>query len=101
MVSEEYRKEIKTLYAAIPEMEGWQGGNVQELREGKWVAELEKCLKSGGKTAQDVAEAAKSAPWKIRIARELKRTTTATNPWVAKKLGMGHPSRIPNLLKDI
>ena len=101
LASKEYRKEIIKLYATIPEMGGWQGADVQELREGKWESELEKHLRRAGKTTQDVAEAAKSAPWKVMIARELRRTTTATNPWIAKQLAMGHPSRIPNLLKDI
>ncbi len=32
------------------------------------------------------------------IAGELKRETTATNPWIANVLSMGHPSRIPNLI---
>ena len=98
LASAEYRKEIKKLYAEIPEMAGWQGGDVQELREGKWEAELEGHLKRAGKTARDVTAAAKSAAWKVRIARELKRTTTATNPWIARSLAMGHPSRVTNLM---
>jgi len=101
LASGEYRKEIKKLYAQIPEMAGWQGGDVQELREGKWEKELEKHLKRSGKTACDAVLAAKSAPWKIRIARKLKSMTTATNPWIARSLAMGHPSRVPNLLNGI
>ena len=101
LASEEYRKEIKKLYAEIPEMAGWQGGDVRELREGKWESELEKHLNRARKTTRDVAGAAKSAPWKVRIARELKRATTATNSWIAKSLAMGHPSRVSNLVNDI
>ncbi len=101
LASAEYRKEIKKLYAEIPEMADWQGADVRELREGKWEAALEKHLKRAGKTTHDVVGAAKSAPWKVWIARELKRTTTATNPWIARSLAMGHPSRIPNLVNDI
>ena len=101
MASVEYRKEIKKLYAELPEMVGWQGGDVRELREGKWESELERHLKRARKSARDVVASAKSAPWKVRIARELKRTTTATNPWIARSLAMGHPSRVPNLVKDI
>ena len=101
LASAEYRKEIKKLYAEIPEMAGWQGGDVRELREGKWEFELEKYLKRVGKTTRDVLAAAKSAPWKVRIARDLKRTTTATNSWIARSLAMGHPSRVSNLVNDI
>ena len=82
-------------------MGGWQGSGMQELREGKWVVELEKHSKQAGKTTPDVAEAAKSALWKVMIARELRLTTTATNPWIARHLAMGHPSRISNWLNDI
>lgn len=101
LASAEYRKEIKKLYAEIPEMAGWQGGDVRELREGKWESELAKHLRRARKTEREVEAAAKSAPWKIRIARELKRTTTATNSWIARSLAMGHPSRVPNLVNDI
>jgi REP element-mobilizing transposase RayT len=33
--------------------------------------------------------------------REMKRATTTTNPWIAKALGMGHPSRVCNLVNGI
>ncbi len=100
LASKEYRKEIKSLYAELPEREGWQGDEVKELREGKWQRELERQLKRMRKTVGDVEQSGKSVPWKITIARELKRTTTATNPWIANALAMGHPSRVCNLVKS-
>jgi len=36
LASVDYSKEIKALYAGIPEKKGWQGDEVRELREGKW-----------------------------------------------------------------
>jgi hypothetical protein len=33
--------------------------------------------------------------------REMKRRTTATNPWLAEVLNMGHPSRVCNLINGI
>lgn len=101
VASAEYRKDIKELYAKIPEKEGWQGEDVNELREGKWINELEKLLKRAKKSRKDIEKEKKSAGWKVRIAKEMKRTTTATNPWLAKALAMGHPSRVCNLVKDI
>lgn len=101
LASVEYRKEIKKLYAEIPEMDGWHGGDLSELREGKWELELEKQLKRSGKTTHEIVQNAKSAAWKVRIARELRRSTTATNDWIAKSLAMGHPSRVSNLVNDI
>jgi hypothetical protein len=31
----------------------------------------------------------------------MKRRTTATNPWLAEVLNMGHPSRVGNLINGI
>lgn len=101
LASAQYRKDIKELYAEIPEKEGWQGEEVRELREGKWEKELEVLLKIAKKTRADVEAATKSAKWKVGIAREMKRRTTATNPWLAQALAMGHPSRVCNLVRGI
>ena len=98
MASLDYRKEIKALYAGIPEKEGWQGDEVRELREGKWEMELKKLLRRARKTHDEDLVAQKSAAWNIKIACELRRETTATNPWIAIALSMGHPSRVSNLI---
>jgi len=42
----------------------------------------------------------KGAPWKAKIARELRTHTTTGNPWIAKRLNMGHPSRVTNLIRE-
>jgi hypothetical protein len=52
---------------------------VTELREGKWKRALAALLKRTRKTDKDALETPKSAKWKIRIARELRSTSTATN----------------------
>jgi hypothetical protein len=69
LASAEYRKDIKGLYAEIPEKEGWQGQEVRELREGKWEKELEALLRKVKKTREDVESAKKSAKWKVGITR--------------------------------
>ena len=42
----------------------------------------------------------KGAAWKIEIARLLRKQTTAKNGWIAKRLNMGHPSRVSNLIQN-
>jgi hypothetical protein len=42
----------------------------------------------------------KGASWKIEIARLLRKQTTAKNGWIAKRLNMGHPSRVSNLIQN-
>jgi len=98
LASLDYRKEIKALYAGIPEKEGWQGDKVCELMEGKWEMELKKFLGRARKTHDEVLATQKSAAGKIKIACELRRETTATNPRIAIALSMGHPSRASNLI---
>jgi REP element-mobilizing transposase RayT len=67
---------------------------VGELREEKWGMALAALLRQARKSCQAIDRSAKSAEWRIRIARAMKRRTTATNPWLAAALRMGHPSRV-------
>ena len=43
----------------------------------------------------------KGADWKAKIARDLRANTTAGNIWIARRLNMGHPSRITNLIRNV
>jgi hypothetical protein len=50
-------------------------------------------LRRARKTDKDASEAPKSAKWKIRIAPELRSTSTATKAWIAERPARGHPTR--------
>jgi hypothetical protein len=54
--------------------------------------------REGATTAKDAAREAKSAAWKVAIAAEMKRTTTATNQWLARALQMGSPFTVSRLV---
>jgi REP element-mobilizing transposase RayT len=99
VASEEFRAELKKAYAEMDEPAGWAGAEVAELREAKWEGLLTRLLRSAGKTRKDAREDRKSAPWKVRIARELRATSTAPNAWIARHLAMGHPTRVCNLIR--
>ncbi len=101
VASEEFRMDLKKRYASTEESSGWGGPEVAELREEKWRQTLERLLKRERKTRKDIAAEAKSIPWKVRIAKELRSTTTATNSWIAANLSMGHPTRVCNLIRDM
>ncbi len=60
-----------------------------ELREAVWTRELERLLADARKTRADAVDDWCGAPWKVQIARDLRRTTTATNGWIARELSMG------------
>lgn len=96
-----YRKGLKKRYAATQEASGWRGPEVAELREEKWRQALARLMKKERKSPKDIAAEAKSIPWKVRIAKELRSTTTATNSWIAANLSMGHPTRVCNLIRDM
>ena len=78
----------------------WEGSELKELNEAMWEGLVEKVLAAAGKTEADLQSDPKGSPWKAKIARELRARTTANNPWIAKRLSMGHPSRVTNLIRE-
>ncbi len=76
-----------------------QGGD-RKLAEELWEVQATKCLEVAGKTGKSVVNEAKGAPWKVAIAAVLKNTTTASNPWIARRLNMGSPFRLSRLVSD-
>lgn len=76
-----------------------QGGD-RKLAEELWEAQALVCLKAVKKTEQAVLKEPKGAAWKVAIAAVLKGTTTASNPWIARRLNMGSPFRLSRLVSD-
>lgn len=71
-----------------------------ELNEGMWDQLVADRIAAAGKTEADVAGDRKGAVWKVQIARELRAKTTAGNIWIARRLNMGHPFRVTNLIRN-
>jgi len=57
-------------------------------------------MKEANKRREDVELSAKTAEWKVRIAKRLRETTTARNAWIAEKLKMGHSSWVTNAFRE-
>jgi hypothetical protein len=75
---------------------------IQKLR--CWIDRRNQKVITGScadKSETDLQTAPKGAPWKAGIARMLRIKTTAGNPWIAKRLNMGHPSRVTNLIREL
>jgi len=99
VASKEYKKERqKEISNDYPDVE-WEGVGMSDLKAAKWESLLKKELKSLGKNQKDIESSPKGMEWKIKIAIAL-RTEGASNPWIAKALNMGHPSRVSNLLSN-
>ncbi len=62
---------------------------MKEAREGVWQEELSRLLGRLRRKPTDVAQAPKSATWKVAIAAAMKARTTVTNRWLAEALNMG------------
>ena len=73
----------------------------KELRELSWEKLLVACqqqLENWG-LVSDLKR--KSAPWKIALAAFLKTFSTASNPWIASRLGIGHPDALSRYVAEM
>ncbi len=96
--SVEAKKELaRELAAKAPDTE-WEGVDMQELNEARWERILSEEMKRAGKTESDIAADRKGASWKVIIAKRLRRETTVGNPWLARRLNMGHPNYVSSLV---
>jgi len=96
--SKEARLELaEKVLAETPEsdLEGFALGDVKKER---WEGVTRTELKRLRKTADDILRDLKGAPWKVEIARLLRKQTTASNPWIAERLNMGHPNHVSFLI---
>lgn len=66
-------------------------GTSKADHESYWETVTSKLIVASGHSEADVAKDRKSAGWKLEIASNLKATTGVSNPWMAKRLNLGHP----------
>lgn len=85
------------LAKANPSVE-WDGADQQSLNEARWEGIVQEEMSRRGKAKGDVAQDLKGAPWKVAIAKRLRRETTAGNPWIAERLSMGHRNHVSLLV---
>jgi len=71
---------------------------LEDMRQEEREIALQALLKCLGKGSEDISSGAKGAPWKVAIAAEMKRRTTASNPWLSGQLNMGSPFRLSRLV---
>ena len=94
LASKTYKKQLREEFNRMEVARDWGGSELRELNQGKWENVVLEELRSKGKNEGDVAGDPKGAAWKIEIARRLRKETSASNPWIAGRLNMGHPSRV-------
>ena len=79
----------------------WAGSELKELNEVMWDGLVEQKLVAAGRSEADLPAEPKRARWKAEIARTFRAQTTPGNPWIAKRLNIGHPSHVTRLIREI
>lgn len=85
--TKDFKRALLQDRAATVDDRAWDGGGRQEIREARWEAALSSLLERIPAEARQ--DRRKSAPWKVRLALEMKTATEATNDWLAAQLDMG------------
>lgn len=96
---EEKKALAKDMAEKHPDVD-WEGADLQALNEAQWDAVVCAQMRRIKQDEASLLTAPKGAAWKIEIARLLRKQTTAKNGWIAKRLNMGHPSRVSNLIQN-
>jgi putative transposase len=93
-----FKKELlkvhRHLESSLDRKEAGPGEISMEL----WEERLSLYLAALKKTGGDIAADAKGALWKVAVAAAMKSATTASNPWLARRLRMGSPFRLSRLV---
>jgi hypothetical protein len=97
--SEEFKARLVTEYGLTEQARAWETTGAKEVARIRWQKELDRLLARLGKRREDAAAGRKSAPWKIAIAAQLKKTTSASNGWLAAVLQMGTPTMVSQTMQ--
>ena len=92
------KKELADELAGSEPLVDWDGVDLKELNEARWEREVREEMARQGKTEADITGRSKGVDWKVRIAKKLRKETSAKNAWIAERLCMGHPNYVSNLV---
>ena len=73
--------------AVAADTRAWESDGVREVRAAQWQAVLDRLRQR--LPVQEMQNPRKSAPWRVRLAAQMKAATDASNGWLAAQLGMG------------
>jgi REP element-mobilizing transposase RayT len=80
------------------EARAWDQSGAQEIRQTRWESLFRQALAVLGRKESDLEAGPKSAGWKVALAVLLKERTQASNPWLAKRLGITRPAYLSRLV---
>jgi REP element-mobilizing transposase RayT len=96
--SRQFKKELLKEHSDLAGRRERGDATPDEIAEELWAERLGIYLSAVRKTELDTQADAKGADWKVVVAAVMKRTTTASNPWLAQRLHMGSPFRLSRLV---
>jgi len=73
--------------AVATDTRAWESTGVREVREAQWQVMLDRLRQQV--PPKEAHDQRKSAPWKVKLATQMKASTDASNGWLATQLGMG------------
>lgn len=73
--------------AVAADTRAWESAGVREVRAAQWQRVLDRLRRSV--PPKETEDHRKSAPWKVKLATQMKASTDASNGWLAGQLGMG------------
>ena len=85
-------------HALAAESRAWENQGAREIRQHAWEELFTRALKALGRKEGELAAGSKSAPWKVALATFLKERSQASNPWLARRLGMLRPVYLSRLV---
>jgi hypothetical protein len=89
-----WRKALAHEHAHLALAPEFSHSEVKELQSERWERALEKALQEIDRSPTELSSAAKSAPWKRALARQLRDAVAPPYRWLAEKLCMGKPSSV-------
>lgn len=85
----EFGKDMIQEYRELATRGPQLASELNTAKEAAWAEALGSLLRASERTIEDVRTAAKSADWKLRLAAQLRNTSTVTNRWLGVHLHLG------------
>lgn len=81
-------------HGVAAEARAWESQGAREIRELRWAAALERCLRALSRSEAEAQTDRKGAPWKAAVAWRMKEISQASNRWLSARLHMGRPEAV-------
>jgi REP element-mobilizing transposase RayT len=99
--AEQFRAALVKDFDLAATARAWEVDGAQEVRSVRCEKQLRVCLRAIGRQPAKMADEPKGAVWKVAVAARMKRTTDASNGWLAERLKMGSATRVSQVVGDL